>query len=66
MEKLVADIRKRYLEIFSKATKGKSEDSIFIGIGSFRQRTPPALFEEAIESIKGIHHNTALLVEVYF
>jgi hypothetical protein len=52
--------------IFTAATEGQSEGSIFIGIGGFRQRIPPELFEDAIESIKGIHHNTALLIEAYF
>ncbi|MES9949357.1 MAG: hypothetical protein ABW118_10390 [Candidatus Thiodiazotropha sp.] len=52
--------------VFTAATEGKSEGSIYIGIGRYRQRIPPALIKEAIESIKAIHHNTALLIESYF
>ncbi|EGQ8093364.1 hypothetical protein J7I10_004375 [Vibrio vulnificus] len=52
--------------IFSAVTEGEKEGSIYVGIGSYRQRIPDETFKSVIGAIEVIHESTALLIEAYF
>ncbi|BAN35556.1 hypothetical protein SCD_n01741 [Sulfuricella denitrificans skB26] len=52
--------------IFAAASEGKGEGVIEIGIGGFRKRVKPELFQEAIEATKAIHKATIEIIEAYF
>ena len=52
--------------IFSAVSDGDEDRTIKVGIGTFREETPPRLFEEATAAFVDIHRHTADLVEAYF
>ena len=52
--------------IFSAITQGDEEGSIYVGIGSYRQRIPDETFKNVVGAIDIIHESTASLIEAYF
>jgi hypothetical protein len=52
--------------IFAAASEGVGKGSIEIGIGGFRKRVKPELFQEAIEATKAIHRATIEIIVAYF
>ncbi|MBB1315949.1 hypothetical protein [Aliivibrio sp. SR45-2] len=52
--------------VFSAVTQGDKNDSIYIGIGSYRQRIPDDTFKNVIGAIEIIHESTSSLIEAYF
>lgn len=52
--------------ILRTLSEGEEERTINVGIGRFREDTPPEMFEEAKQALIEIHANTASLLEAYF
>ena len=52
--------------VFSAVTQGETDGSIYVGIGSYRQRIPDDTFTNVIGAVEIIHESTALLIEAYF
>ena len=52
--------------IFAAASEGQGENSIEIGIGSYRKKITPELFEDVIAATKEVNVNTIELMEAYF
>lgn len=52
--------------VFAAASEGDEEGKVTIGIGGFRQRIKPELFEEAREATAAIHRATIKIIDAYF
>ena len=52
--------------VFAVASEGDEEGKVDIGIGGFRRRIKPELFEEAKNATAAIHKATTLIVRAHF
>jgi hypothetical protein len=52
--------------VFAAASACDEEGKVTIGIGGFRQRIKPELFEEAREATAAIHRAAIMIIDAYF
>lgn len=52
--------------VFAAASASDEEGKVTIGIGGYRQRIKPELFEEAKEATAAIHRATIEIIDAYF